>query len=297
MQESQGYVQRAKVFDRNISVDVLRLDQYRPAIGGNKYFKLKYNLSQARNEGKSQLLTFGGAFSNHILATAQAGKLYGFQTIGIIRGELPSPLNPTLALAKDLGMLLISESRSAYREKAEQAYIRHIQSQYPEAYLIPEGGSNALAVEGCKEIWQLIDKPYDVVALAAGTGATAAGIIAGNTTPSQVWVFPALKGDFMADEIRNFLPTGAADSKWKVVSDYHFGGYAKWSPRLVDFINGLKEETGIPSDPIYTGKLFYGLWDMISQGKMADNFRILAIHTGGLQGIAGFNQRFGDLIH
>lgn len=297
MQESQGYVQRAKVFDRNISVDVLRLDQYQPAIGGNKFFKLKYNLTQARNEGKNQLLTFGGAFSNHILATAQAGKIHGFQTIGIIRGELTYPLNPILALAKDLGMLLISESRSAYRERGSGAYIANIQLRYPEAYLIPEGGSNSLAVEGCKEIWQFIEKSYDIVALAAGTGATAAGIIAGNITSSEVLVFPVLKGDFMADEIRNFLPTGAADTNWKVISDYHFGGYAKWSPGLVDFINRLKSETCIPTDPIYTGKLFYGLWDMISEGKLAENCRILAIHTGGLQGIAGFNQRFGDLIY
>ncbi|MBF2015511.1 MAG: 1-aminocyclopropane-1-carboxylate deaminase/D-cysteine desulfhydrase [Rivularia sp. T60_A2020_040] len=287
---------------QGIRLFIKRDDLIHPQVSGNKWRKLKYNLQTAQEQQQTRLLTFGGAYSNHIAATAAAGKMFGFETFGVIRGELIKPLNPTLFLAQQQGMRLISVDRQAYRaEKAELA--TRLQLQLGKCYVIPEGGSNALAVKGCAEIVtevreQLDGKLPDYFCVSCGTGGTAAGLVTGLGGMSVLKVFPALKGDFIQDEI-NRLIWECVEKKyenWQLVSDYHFGGYTKWNHQLIDFINGFYEKFRIQIDPIYTGKLFYGVWNEIKKGRFEDGSTIVVIHTGGLQGIAGFNQRFGELL-
>lgn len=278
----------------NISLDMLRLDQVHPHISGNKWFKLKYNLLEARKEGYETLLTFGGAFSNHLYATAAAGKEYGFKTIGIVRGEKVLPLNPTLAFAEAQGMQLQFISRSDYQHKGEAAFQEELQKKFGDCFIIPEGGSNALAVKGCTE---MIPTPeaYDYICCSAGTGGTIAGIVEQVKNKARVLGFSALKGGrFLYDEINSLTQaySGIQYENYQIVEDYHFGGYAKANAELVNFINQFKKEQNIQLDPIYTGKMVYGLLDMIKQGYFETGSRILAVHSGGLQGITGFNKRY-----
>ena len=285
-----------------IRLFIKRDDLIHPQVSGNKWRKLKYNLQAAREQQQKRLLTFGGAYSNHIAATAAAGKMFGFETIGVIRGELVKPLNPTLSLAQQQGMQLVFVERKAYRqEKAEIA--ASLQDEMG-CYVIPEGGSNALAVKGCAEIVaeareQLDGELPDYFCVSSGTGGTAAGIAVGLARMSALKVFPALKGDFLKDEINRLIweSVGKNYDNWQLVTDYHFGGYTKWNQELIDFINAFYKEFRIKIDPIYTGKLFYGVWDEIEKGKFKDGSAIVVVHTGGLQGILGFNQRFGQLLN
>ncbi|MEB3218651.1 MAG: pyridoxal-phosphate dependent enzyme [Nostocales cyanobacterium 94392] len=285
-----------------IGLFIKRDDLIHPQVSGNKWRKLKYNLQAAQEQQQTRLLTFGGAYSNHIAATAAAGKMFGFETIGVIRGELIKPLNPTLSLAQQQGMRLIFVERKAYRaEKAELA--TRLQLELGECYVIPEGGSNALAVKGCTEIVeevreQLNGKLPDYFCVSCGTGGTAAGLVTGLTGISILKVFSVLKGDFIQDEINRLIweYVGKKYQNWQFVNDYHFGGYTKWNHELIDFINHFYAKFCIQIDPIYTGKLFYGVWDEIKKGRFEDGSTIVVIHTGGLQGIAGFNQRFGKLL-
>ncbi len=277
-----------------VQVSVLRLDLMYPKLSGNKWYKLKYNLQQARTEGKSTLLTFGGAYSNHIYATAAAGKLYGFNTIGIIRGERPLALNPTLQFAEAQGMQLQFVSREDYRAKASASFTEYLQQKFGSFYQLPEGGTNRLAVKGCSEI---LPTPleYDIVCSSVGTGGTLAGLLVQLAGKKQLLGFPALKGGhFLYDEI-NQLTTDYNNQKYtnyQLITDYHFGGYAKANTELVDFINDFYQKYRIPLDPVYNGKLFYGLFDLIKQEYFPSGTRVLTIHTGGLQGIAGFNERY-----
>lgn len=287
---------------RGIRLFIKRDDLIHPQVSGNKWRKLKYNLQAAEQQQQKRLLTFGGAYSNHIAATAAAGQIFGFETIGVIRGELVQPLNPTLSIALELGMRLVSVERKAYREeKAEIA--AQLQKELGTCYVIPEGGSNTLAVKGCAEIVaeireQLGDELPDYVCVSCGTGGTAAGLVVGLSGMGCVKVYPALKGDFLKDEINSLIweSVGKNYENCQFVTDYHFGGYTKWNNELIYFINAFYEKFGIQLDPIYTGKLFYGVWDEIKQGKFKDGSTIVVIHSGGLQGIAGFNQRFGNLL-
>lgn len=266
-----------------------RDDLLHPEISGNKYRKLKYNLQQAARQGAETLLTFGGAFSNHLVATACAGKEYGFKTIGIVRGEELSrraDLNPTLTKARELGMRLKFVSRTVYREKETTAVLSVLREEFGSFYLLPEGGTNALAIKGCEEILTEADTSFDFICCAVGTGGTMAGLINASTEDQQVLGFPALKGTYLQKDICSFV----RKRNWRLIHDYHFGGYAKINEPLVAFINNFRDSTGIPLDPVYTGKLMYGLMEMIEQGLFASGTRILAIHSGGLQGIAGMNQ-------
>lgn len=281
---------------------VKRDDQLRigdePAFCGNKWRKLQYNLFEAHRRQQSTLLTFGGAFSNHLAAVAQAGNLFDFQTIGIVRGERIEPLNPTLQFCENQGMTLHFISRSAYREKKEAGFIEKLHEQFGDFYLLPEGGTNALALRGCAEMMAEIrtqaDFNVDYFAVACGTGGTLAGMIRGLHGEEQAIGFSVLKGDFLEAAVENLLPEN--QQNWQMQNDYPCGGYAKFTPELIKFINDFHAQFGIPLDPIYTGKLFYGLFDLIAQGFFPPGSNIVAIHTGGLQGIAGFNQRFGNLI-
>jgi 1-aminocyclopropane-1-carboxylate deaminase/D-cysteine desulfhydrase-like pyridoxal-dependent ACC family enzyme len=277
---------------------VKREDQLHAIISGNKWRKLKYNVLAAKEKGETTLLTFGGAYSNHIHAVAGVAKEHNFKSIGIIRGEEHLPLNPTLEDAGEMGMQFHYLDRTTYRVKSSNEVLALLKAKFGRFYLIPEGGTNELALKGAAEIVENIADDYNYFCLPCGTGGTAAGIINGLGGKSAVIGFSVLKGDFHEDEIRKWLKATGNSSlaNWQVNTAYHFGGYAKYNQQLINFINDFRSNYDIPLDPIYTGKLFFGLMDMISIGKFPENSRVLAIHTGGLQGIYGFNQRFGKLI-
>ncbi len=276
--------------EKRVSLFIKREDLIHPQISGNKYRKLKYNLLAAKAAGNAALLTFGGAFSNHLAATAYAGALHGFKTIGVIRGdELKHKWqeNPTLKFAHEQGMHLHFATRSAYKNKENGDFLEMLRALYGEFYLLPEGGSNLLAVKGCEEMVTPADNRFDVIACAAGTGATVAGLSNGSLNTQRVMAFSALKGDFLKQDIRKF----AIKENWHLITDYHFGGYAKINEGLIDFINSFKQKTNIALDPVYTGKMVYGLLDMVKNDYFVPGTQLLAIHTGGLQGITGMNMQ------
>jgi len=275
-------------FPNDISLTIKREDLIHPFVSGNKFRKLKYNLLQAKAENKKTLLTFGGAFSNHVAAVAYAGKEQGFKTIGIIRGdELLNKIeeNPTLKFAQENGMEFEFVSREDYRLKNESSFIEKLKDRFGDFYLVPEGGTNELAVKGCEEILTDEDVDFNYVCCAVGTGGTISGLINSALPNQKILGFPALKGDFLTDEIRIF----AKKDNWNLISDYHFGGYGKINLELIEFINAFFEENKVPLDPIYTGKMVFGVIDLISKNYFSAHSKILLIHTGGLQGIDGMN--------
>lgn len=286
---------------------IKRDDLLHPHVSGNKWRKMKYNLIDAQQKKTKTLLTFGGAFSNHIAATAAAGQLNNISTIGIIRGEQILPLNPTLAYAKACGMHFYFVDRSTYRQKEKSDLIHKLIKQYDNTFILPEGGTNHLAIKGSEEIIkelvsQIPNFPTHITS-AVGTGGTISGMITGlhqlkPDNGTRIIGFSALKGNFLQGEVEALLKNYSAQvyTNWQIQNDYHFGGYAKFKPELIQFINKFKAEHAIPLDPIYTGKMMFGIFDMIQKGEFPAGSRIVAIHTGGLQGIAGFNQRFGDIL-
>jgi 1-aminocyclopropane-1-carboxylate deaminase len=275
-------------FPNSISVSIKREDLIHPIVSGNKFRKLKYNLIQAKAENQHTLLTFGGAFSNHIAAVAFTGKEQDFKTIGIIRGEeLRNKIseNPTLQFAQDCGMQLKFVTREAYRQKTETDFLRNLRTKFGAFYVIPEGGTNELAVKGCEEILTVEDSGFDYICCSIGTGGTITGIINSLLPHQKVLGFPALKGNFLKDEIRIF----ARNENWEVITDYHFGGYGKVTPELIAFINQFYRENQIPLDPIYTAKMVFGVMNLIEKNYFPKKSKILLIHTGGIQGIQGMN--------
>lgn len=275
---------------KGIDLRVLRLDKTHPEISGNKWFKLKYNLIQAKEQGYSTLLTFGGAYSNHIYAVAAAAKLFGLKSIGVIRGEAHSELNPTLQYATESGMHLKYVDREIYRDKTNPEFIERLKLEFGDFYLIPEGGTNSLAIRGAAEIANVITEPFQYYCLPVGTGGTIAGLISGLKNQGQTIGFSSLKGSFLTDEVSKLLSDFSNNqfNNWQIDNDYHFGGYAKVKPELLDFIKKTEETLGLMLDPVYTGKMLYGIIEMISHGRFERGSKILAIHTGGLQGRAGF---------
>jgi len=278
----------------DVTFCIQREDLVHPQIQGNKYRKLKYNLAFAKANSHKTLLTFGGAYSNHIAATAIAGELEGFETIGIIRGEelgadLDKTLlqNPTLAKAVACGMQLEFVSRTIYREKDSENYLQSLRVQYPNAYILPEGGTNTLAIQGCAEILNDQGYSFDYVCCPVGTGGTLSGIVESSRKEQTVLGFPALKGDFLTAEIKKWTQR----TNWKLISDYHFGGYAKIDKTLITFINEFKNAYEIQLDPVYTAKMVYGILDLIASNYFPAKSRILAVHTGGIQGIQGMNMK------
>jgi 1-aminocyclopropane-1-carboxylate deaminase len=273
---------------KNIELHIKREDLIHPQISGNKYRKLKYNFLKAKELNYHTVLTFGGAYSNHIAATAFAGKENGLRTIGVIRGEELAGLwanNPTLYKADREGMIFKFVSREDYREKETIGFLDNLRTEFGEFFMLPEGGTNKLAVKGCEEILNPNDSEFDVICCPVGTGGTLAGIINSATPHQRVIGFPALKGDFLMKDICKFVENG----NWELSSDYHFGGYARVDESLIKFINDFRQNTGIPLDPVYTGKMIYGILDMIAMDYFKPWTKILAVHTGGLQGIAGMN--------
>ncbi|MGC6429687.1 MAG: 1-aminocyclopropane-1-carboxylate deaminase/D-cysteine desulfhydrase [Jejuia sp.] len=267
-----------------------REDQLHAFVSGNKYRKLKYNLLEADKHGMKTILTFGGAYSNHIAAVASAGNILGFKTIGVIRGEeLVAEVNknPTLHFAKENGMQFKFVTRSAYRDKTDVAFINNLKEEFGDFYLVPEGGTNALAVEGCEEILKASDNVFDFICCPVGTGGSISGLINASNPAQKVLGFPVLKGSFLHKDISRFV----SKSNWELINDYHFGGYAKVDKKLIDFINWFKSENDILLDPIYTSKMLYGVFDLIEKNYFPEGSKILAIHTGGLQGIHGMNEQ------
>jgi len=277
----------------SITIDVKREDLLHPVVSGNKLRKLKYNLKEAVAQHHDTILTYGGAFSNHIAATAAAGNIVGVRTIGVIRGEelgqdIEATLksNPTLALASSQGMQLHFVSRAEYKEKNSAAFQEYLTKKHGLFYNIPEGGTNALAIKGTSEILTDFDKSnYDIIAVAAGTGGTAAGIIESSLPTQKIYVFSALKGDFLENEIMRWTNR----NNFKVFPDTIFGGYARTTNELIDYMNLRFRESEIPLDPIYTSKMLYGIEHLVQTGVIKGKTRILAIHTGGLQGVNGYN--------
>ena len=274
------------------SLSLLREDQIHPFVSGNKFRKLKYNIEQAVKDGHNTLLTFGGAYSNHIAAVAAAGKLTGLQTIGIIRGEELSDKiteNPTLSFAQEQGMQLHFIARKAYKGKYEASQIEALKKSFGSFYLLPEGGTNDLAIKGCEEILSEIENSdtFDYICAPVGTGGTIAGLIEASKPNQKILGISALKGNFQISEVKKYT----SKTNFEVTDEYCFGGYAKIDLQLVRFINEFYKKTGIPLDPVYTGKMLFGIVDLLKRGYFKKNSRIFAVHTGGLQGIPGMNQR------
>ncbi len=265
--------------------DVLRLDQVHPIISGNKFFKLRFYLEKALLDKSKGIITFGGAWSNHILAAAYAGKKAGLPCIGIIRGEAPIILSPTLLDARELGMKLIFINRDDFR-KIVLAPESIMDLDYSGYSLIPEGGYGIPGMQGASTIHELIPKnQYDWIVCACGTGTMMAGLLHASTGEEKILGIPVLKNyTNMEKEIRKLLP--AVDYAKNIILEhaYHFGGYAKKREDLIDFMNAFYRSNGIPTDFIYTGKLMYAVSDLIKKDFFPTGSRILAIHSGGLQG-------------
>ncbi|MEB3768006.1 1-aminocyclopropane-1-carboxylate deaminase/D-cysteine desulfhydrase [Acinetobacter sp. MD2] len=267
----------------HIQLDLKRLDLVHPNISGNKFFKLKYNLQQAQQQQKMGVLTFGGAYSNHIAATAYAAHALGLQSIGIIRGDelAQRPLNPTLKTAQKFGMQLQFISRQQYLQRHAPEFLQNLVAKYPDFAIIPEGGTNSLAIQGCSEILSPQDLAnYDLFCCAVGTGGTLAGLIESSQAQHQLLGFSALKGDFLTTEVRQLTQK----CNWQILDDYCCGGYAKTTPELIQFMYQFEAKYHIPLEQIYTAKMLMGLFDLIQKDYFASGTKILAIHTGGLQG-------------
>jgi 1-aminocyclopropane-1-carboxylate deaminase len=266
-----------------VRVLLKRDDLIHPDLPGNKWRKLKYNLEAARTAGASTLLTFGGAYSNHIRAVAAAGALFGFETIGVIRGEAHDPLNPSLRFAVDHGMRLTYLDRETYRRKTEPAVIDGLRDQSGDFYLVPEGGSNALAVRGCIELVEEISEEFEVICCAVGTGGTLAGIAAGLAPHQRAIGFSSLKGgSFLSDDVAALQrdAIGEVTGNWEIETDYHFGGYAKSKSELVAFVDDFEARHGLWLDGVYVAKMMYGVYDLVAQGTIPAGTRIVAVVTG-----------------
>ncbi len=287
--------------EKKVRVSVLREDLVHPEISGNKWRKLKYNILLAKQK-KLSILSFGGPFSNHLAALAAAGKAFGVHTIGLVRGEEADLNNPTLKKAHENGMQIVPISRNEYNNKTEQNYLDELKLCFTPFHLVPEGGSNFEGINGCTEILKNIQTDFDTVALACGTGSTLAGLVLSLKAHQKAIGFPAIKGgEYLKDEIQKHLSWYLMSSQtadeyqndYSLQCNYHFGGFGKMNDDLHQFILQFQQKHAIALDGLYTGKMFFGLYDMIQNNAFSGGTRILAIHTGGLQGNAGLNARYG----
>ena len=272
-----------------IHLYMLRLDSIGFYEGGNKLFKLKYNLEEAQKQGFEKILTFGGAWSNHLAAAASINS-NPLSIIAVIRGEEPKLYSNTLKFCKERGVELHFISRSDYKNKTDKNFIRELQEKFGNFYLLPEGGSNTLAVKGCKEIVNYIPIDFDYICTPVGSGGTLAGITSALKPRQQSIGFSVLKGaDYLSNEVSKLI-NDVKKSNFKIESKYHFGGYAKTTADLLDFKSGFEKQFSIPLDYVYTLKMMYGIFDMIRNLKFKEGSTIVAVHTGGLQGNAGFEK-------
>ncbi|NBH07459.1 pyridoxal-phosphate dependent enzyme [Amycolatopsis sp. SID8362] len=263
-----------------VHLQLKRDDLVNPEIPGNKWRKLRYNLQAAKEQGCSKLLTFGGAFSNHIRATAAAGHHFGFETVGVIRGEEHNPLNESLAYAVEHGMVLTYLDRATYRRKTEPDVLAALKDRFGPCYLLPEGGSNGLAVQGTAELVGEITTEFDVICCATGTGGTLAGIAAGLAGQQRALGFAVLKGGkFLEEEVLRLQREayGTATTNWTIEVDFHFGGYAQRTPALDSFVADFHERHGVTPDWVYEAKMLYGLFARIEAGAFPPGTRIIAV--------------------
>jgi 1-aminocyclopropane-1-carboxylate deaminase len=271
---------------------VKRDDLIDPYISGNKWRKLKYILEKARQEGRTHLITFGGAYSNHLLATASAAARAGLKATAFVRGEVVN--NEMLLICKLFGMTLLFTDRTAYKDKL-RLFNEHFADD-PTAYFIDEGGASEEAVNGCAEIITEIPEDVDYLFCAAGTGTTAAGLLKGiiaSNRKTELHVVPVLKnGGFIADEMARYV---SIEKQLTLHNDYHFGGYAKTQPALLNFLHKFTGNQGILIDPVYTAKMFYAVEDLSNQGLLPRDAKIVALHTGGLLGILGMKDKLGQM--
>jgi 1-aminocyclopropane-1-carboxylate deaminase len=270
----------------DLQVEVLRLDKIHPEISGNKWFKLKYYLERATQAQKQKLISFGGAYSNHLLALASAASMYGFSSIGLIRGEEPAKLSPTLVTAKEFGMELRFLPRTTYNQQKKSAFLNDPDEYEPDAMLIPEGGAGIYGIRGAEEILSGIPiDGYSHICCAVGTGTTLAGIINSTATHQKKIGVSVLKGTHDFEPLNNTRIKNPADlENVQIIHEDHFGGYAKCTNILIDFMNQTYSESGIPTDFVYTGKLFYSVSRMAKMKVFPTGSRILVLHTGGLSG-------------
>lgn len=265
-----------------VTVLVRREDENHPTISGNKWWKLKYNLMYALDKQHDTILTFGGAFSNHIYSTAAACQALGLKSVGIIRGEETLPLNSTLAFAKSCGMELHYISREAYLKKTDETYLQTLQKEFGPCFIIPEGGTNSLAIRGTEEMGtEILKTDFDYCCLPVGTGGTVAGIINAFNGQRKVIGIPVLKdADFLNAEIKKYLKSNF--SNWHLELGYHFGGYAKTTKELHNFVEQTRAQ-GIPTEFVYSAKLFWAVHDLIKKNFFERGSTILVVHTGGLR--------------
>jgi 1-aminocyclopropane-1-carboxylate deaminase len=258
-----------------------RDDLIHPEVPGNKWRKLKYNLTAAREQGHTRLLTFGGAFSNHIRAAAAAGHYLGFSTIGVIRGEEHRPLNESLGYAVSRDMRLIYMDRSTYRRKTDPDVLAALVDEFGPCFVVPEGGSNALGVQGCVELPGEIDINFDVICCASGTGGTLAGVAAGLHERSQRALgFAALKGgQFLDDEVRRLQREafGSVTSNWSIDYDFHFGGYARRTAALDAFIADFEDRHHVTLDWVYEAKMMHGIFARVAERVFPAGTSIVAV--------------------
>lgn len=263
-----------------------RDDQIHSIISGNKWRKLKYILDHALSINTQKIISMGGAYSNHLHALAYVGQILGIKTQGIIRGERPAVLNPTLTDLLKWGMSLEFVTRSEYRQLRTYKDFNALPGIQESDYWLPEGGAMELALRGVAELVDEIQIDYDIMCVPCGTATTLAGLI--NTVPEdkQLMGFAALKGaDFLSADVLQMIENKRChNNDWLIQLDYHFGGFAKVNPELLAFINSFEQRHGIKLEPIYTGKMLYGVYALIRQGYFKPGQKIIAVHTGGLQG-------------
>lgn len=275
-------VQLPLIDNAGITLDVLRLDKIDPVISGNKWFKLQYYLEEALASGRKGLLTFGGAYSNHIIATACVARKAGLASIGIIRGERPATLSHTLQDAIHWGMQLVFISRAQYQQKNNPAFIEQLRHEYGDAFIIPEGGEGEQGVRGAATILNTASgAAYTDILCAVGTGTLLSGLAMSAAAEQRITGLPVLKG---FDEWKPGKIPVTEQQSTRIINNYHFGGYAKKNGTLIDFMNDWYLQTGIPTDFVYTGKLFFGVMDLIGKGFFPAGSCLLVIHSGGLQG-------------
>lgn len=266
-------------------VHVLRLDKIHPVVSGNKWFKLKYHLQHALEDNHHTILSFGGAYSNHIVATAFAARSVGMDSIGIIRGEEPAEWSNTLKEARSYGMHLHFISREEYTRKKDPAFIKELRARFGKTYLIPEGGYSTEGMMGAAEILSLTDKSkYTHIVCSVGTGTMMAGLIKASLPSQQLIGISSMKGNHSLEQEIKELLADEHDRPFTLLHDHHFGGYARYNETLIGFMNDLYRQTKIPTDFVYSGKLFFALNDLLEKDRFAADSRILLIHCGGLQG-------------
>jgi len=281
--------------EKQIKLFIKRDEMIHPVIQGNKWRKLKYNILEAQKNKKDTLLSFGGAYSNHLHALAAAGKQLGLKTIGIIRGEAPQALNPCLQDMLDWGMQLKFIKRIEYKQKNEPDFIQNLRHEFGDFHLIPEGGNNTPGKKGCTELLEELDDHYDVICCEVGSGTMLSSLIQSDSSRASEYLgFAIMKNPQLDQEIKDSLNSSNnlnfVLTPWKINHEYHFDGFAKTTPELNDFIKNFKQQHNIQLEPVYSGKMLWGILDLIRRDYFKADSKILAIHGGGLQGLRGFQK-------